>query len=276
MRSYLDLLEKVIVYGEPHEDRTGVGTRSTFGMQWQHNMRYGFPLLTTKQIPFRWVAEELFWFLSGSCDERELSAKGVDIWQEWATEEQCAKFGRPPGDLGPVYGRLWRSFPAVAEVDQIAYVVNEIVNNPNSRRIICTGWHPYYQDKVALPPCHTLWQIKCGSHDRLSLHLYARSIDIFLGLPFNIASYGLLLELLAYATGKKAYNLIFSFGDLHIYNNHLTQATAQLFREPREAPRLTISAKGDSPLEKVLNCQWGDLSLSGYSPHPKIPAPIAV
>jgi thymidylate synthase len=286
MQSYLDLLRYVIDEGEPHEDRTGVGTLSTFGLQWTHDMKSGFPLITTKAVPLRWVAEELFWFLSGSTNEGDLRQRGVDIWKEWATAEQCGRFGREAGDLGPVYGALWRRFPigpfdeheaGNGSADQICSVILDILHRPNSRRIICTGWHPHYQDRVALPPCHTLWQVKCHPNNELSLHLYARSIDVFLGLPFNIASYALLLKMLARVTDKVPRKLFISFGDLHLYNNHLEQARLQLTREPHLLPWVAVGLPpGKGALEQLLNFRWEHISLEGYRHHPKLPAEVAV
>jgi thymidylate synthase len=283
MQSYLDLLRHILANGEQHDDRTGVGTISVFGFQWRHRLTDGFPLLTTKKVPLRWVAEELFWFLSGSTNEKDLRARGVDIWAEWATAEQCAKFGREEGDLGPVYGWLWRSYPRTKDhlppVDQISELIRDIQQSPNSRRLIVTGWHPELQRQVALPPCHTLFQLKAhGDDDRLlSLHLYARSIDAFLGLPFNIASYALLLHLLAMATNRRPHDLVISFGDLHIYKNHLDAVNEQLAREPKPLPTVKISPRlCGGGMAAILHAGWGDIELSGYNPHPKIAAPVAV
>lgn len=280
MRSYQDLLRYVMEHGEEHDDRTGVGTVSVFGYQWRHSMADGFPLLTTKKVPLRWVAEELFWFLSGSTSEKDLRSKGVDIWAEWATKEQCAKFGREEGDLGPVYGALWRNFGSsgyMAGVDQIAQLMNDLEKSPNSRRLIVSGWHPRDQKYVALPPCHTLWQMKVHRDESLSLHLYARSIDSFLGLPFNIASYALLLLVIANAVGREPRDLIISFGDLHIYKNHFDQVETQLKRLPRPLPQVSVdgSLRGGG-LEGVLDCRWEDIAIEGYDPWPKIEAEVAV
>ena len=274
MKSYLDLLRDVIRNGESHDDRTGVGTVSVFGRQWRHDMREGFPLLTTKKIPLRWVFEELRWFLSGSTNEKDLRKQGVDIWAEWATPEQCAKFDREPGDLGPVYGKLWRSFEGV---DQIKYLLKDIEQNPNSRRLLVTGWHPALQTRVALPPCHTVWQIKCHPGGDMSLHLYARSIDIFLGLPFNVASYALLLKMLAQVTGRHARDLVISFGDLHLYKTHFQQAETQLGREPSPLPDLEVcDMPQESALDRLLAYRWENIVLDRYHPHPKIEAPVAI
>lgn len=270
MKSYQDLLKYVIEHGEPHADRTGVGTTSVFGAQWRHNLKEGFPLLTTKRVPMRWVATELEWFLKGRSDNQWLKERGVDIWDEWATEEKCAQFGRKAGDLGPVYGPMWREFPDEdGNTDQIVELIEDIENTPNSRRLIVTGWHPYWQRLVSLPPCHTLWQVKCHADSGMSLHLYARSIDIFLGMPFDIASYGLLLELLAFRTGRHARELIVSFGDLHLYDNHKKQADELLSREPRPLPKLKVNSVGNDLRE--FQCE-----LVGYDPHPKIEAEVAV
>lgn len=302
MQSYQQLLRDILEQGESHSDRTGVGTTSLFDYNWSHDMRTGFPLLTTKRVSFRWVAEELRWFLSGSTNEADLAEKGVDIWKEWATPEQCAKFGRKAGNLGPVYGALWRRFPVGnfepydrddswlydeqgnrtnlerRQVDQITILINEIVENPGSRRLIVSGWHPHYQRRVALPPCHTLWQCKVHqATNELSLKLYARSIDAFLGLPFNIASYALLLSLLAHVCDLKPRKLAISFGDLHIYNNHRDQVEEQLSRDPRTLPKLVISdrLKGTT-FDGISGWTYDDLSLRDYLPHPKIEAPVAV
>ena len=288
MKSYLDLLKDVVNNGEGHDDRTGVGTRSVFGRQWRHDMDTGFPLLTTKKVPLRWVFEELRWFLSGSTHVKDLQSAGVNIWDEWATAEQCEKFGRQEGELGPIYGGLWRRFPIgrfdgsdddceVGDTDQIASVLRDIESNPNSRRIICSGWHPHYQSQVSLPPCHTLWQVKCHGDDRMSLHLYARSIDIFLGLPFNIASYAMLLEMLCTVTGRTPKDLVISFGDLHLYNNHAEQAKIQLRRAPHPLPMVYLDCpEGETELDRLLAFRWENVKLSSYEHHPKIEADVAV
>jgi thymidylate synthase len=283
MQTYQELLRDVLENGEQHGDRTGVGTRSVFGRQWRHDMRTGFPLLTTKTVPLRWVFEELRWFLSGSTNVADLQKAGVDIWDEWATAEQCARFGRPAGDLGPVYGFLWRHFdgsPYSSGIDQITELLYDITHTPNSRRLIVTGWHPEHARAVALPPCHTLWQVKCHESDNsMSLHLYARSIDIFLGLPFNIASYAMLLKMISWVTYRKPRDLVISFGDLHLYNNHVEQAKIQLDREPRPLPNVAINYEPDklrSRLANLLAIKWENIELSDYRPHPKIAAEVAV
>lgn len=300
MQSYLDLLRYVRDAGVPHQDRTGVGTVSVFGAQWRHDMRTGFPLLTTKRIPLRWVFEELRWFLSGSSSVAALQKEGVDIWDEWATEEQCAKFGREAGDLGPVYGPMMRAFPcgwsdadkqhymeeerisdpATRTTDQIAELLNDVKTNPNSRRLIVTHWHPYYQKWVTLPPCHTLWQVKVyEATQELSLHLFCRSIDTFLGLPFDIASYALLLHMLCAVLRLTPRELVISISDLHIYNTHQEAVEIQLARSPRELPQLEIIRSNttyDTPLDELLNMRWKNIKLTDYVPHSSIKAPVAI
>lgn len=281
MKQYHDLLKHVLDKGVRHEDRTGVGTISTFGYQTRFNLREGFPIVTTKRVPFRWVAEELFWFLSGSFSEQELNARGVDIWAEWATEEQTSRFGRETGDLGPVYGYLWRSFggdyPKMNGVDQIARLMREIDTNPNSRRLIVTGWNPETCDDVALPPCHTLFQFKVEKGKTLHCQLYQRSADAFLGVPFNIASYALLTHLIAQVTGLEVGDFIHTFGDLHIYSNHSSQVEEVLKREPFPLPLLQlVDASELKGLDGLLNFKFENLKLENYQSHAKIAAPVAV
>ncbi len=281
MRQYHDLLRHILESGTRHEDRTGVGTISAFGYQTHFDLRKGFPIVTTKRVPFRWVAEELFWFLSGSTDEAELRARGVDIWQEWATAEQTARFGRKVGDLGPVYGYLWRSFggdyPQMNGVDQIARLIREIEKNPNSRRLIVTGWDPRVCDEVALPPCHTLFQFKVEGEKTLHCQLYQRSADAFLGVPFNISSYALLTHLIAYVCELEPGIFIHTFGDLHIYSNHLDQVRELLEREPYELPTLAFeNAHGLKGFQGLLNFKFENLRLENYRSHGKIAAPVAV
>lgn len=280
MYEYVDLLRTVIDLGEPHADRTGIGTTSLFGHVFRHDMRCGFPLLTTKRVPLRLVAEELFWFLRGSSNVKELQDKNVHIWDEWATAEQCARFGRKAGDLGPVYGPLWRDFDGT---DQILNLITGITNDPFSRRLIVTGWHPWKSKLVTLPPCHTIWQVKCHGSDELSLCLWCRSIDAFLGFPFDLASYGLLLTLLAKATNRKPRDLCIMIADLHIYNNHQEQVETLLSREPRVLPTLKVlreppksSASPKQRLDWLLSVKWEDLELTGYNPHNTIKADVAV
>ncbi|MCA1589822.1 MAG: thymidylate synthase [Acidobacteria bacterium] len=281
MRQYHDLLKHILDCGIRHDDRTGVGTISTFGYQTRFRLAEGFPIVTTKRVPFRWVAEELFWFLRGSTDEADLRARGVDIWQEWSTEEQTGKFGRSEGDLGPVYGYLWRSFggdyPKMNGVDQIARLVNEIESNPNSRRMIVTGWNPETSDHVSLPPCHTLFQFKIENEKILHCQLYQRSADAFLGVPFNISSYALLTHLVAHVCDLEAGDFIHTFGDLHLYSNHLEQVEELLTRQPLELPKLRLFNAGNlKGLGGLLNFKFENLDLVGYQSHGKIAAPIAV
>ncbi len=281
MKQYHDLLKHILDNGVRHEDRTGTGTISAFGYQTRFNLREGFPIVTTKRVPFRWVAEELFWFLSGSTDEKELNARGVDIWAEWATGEQTARFGRGEGDLGPVYGYLWRSFggeyPKINGVDQIARLIREITENPNSRRLLVSGWDPRVCDDVALPPCHTLFQFKVESGKTLHCQLYQRSADAFLGVPFNISSYALLTHLVAQVCGLEVGDFIHTFGDLHIYSNHLEQVNELLSREPMELPKLEfVDAESLIGLDGLLNFKFENLKLDNYRSWGKIAAPVAV
>jgi thymidylate synthase len=282
MRQYHDLLRSILERGTRHEDRTGVGTISHFGYQTRFDLREGFPIVTTKRVPFRWVAEELFWFLSGDTNEANLRARGVDIWAEWADEEHTRKFGREPGDLGPVYGYLWRSFggdyPARDGVDQIARLVKEIETNPNSRRLIVTGWDPRVADAVDLPPCHTLFQFKVESGKTLHCQLYQRSADAFLGVPFNISSYALLTHMLAHACDLEVGEFVYTLGDYHIYSNHLAQVEELLAREPLPLPQLEIDDTDGRlrGLDGLLSMRYEHLRLVGYRSHSKIAAPVAV
>jgi thymidylate synthase len=281
MKQYQDLLRYILDHGTRHDDRTGTGTISAFGYQTRFDLREGFPIVTTKRVPFRWVAEELFWFLSGSTDEKDLQARGVDIWQEWATPEQTARFDREAGDLGPVYGYLWRSFggdyPQMNGIDQIARLINEIETKPNSRRLLVTGWNPETCDDVALPPCHTLFQFKVENEKTLHCQLYQRSADAFLGVPFNISSYALLTHLVAHVTGLEVGEFIHTFGDLHIYSNHLEQVNELLSREPLPLPKLElVGADGMKGLGGLLEFKYENLNLIGYRSHGKIAAPVAV
>jgi thymidylate synthase len=282
MKQYHDLLKSILAHGAAHADRTGVGTVSHFGYQTRFDLRAGFPIVTTKKIPFRWVAEELFWFLSGSTNEAELRARGVDIWQEWADEAHTSRFGRAAGDLGPVYGYLWRSFgghyPARDGVDQIARLVDNIETNPNSRRLIVTGWDPRVADQVDLPPCHTLFQFKVEKGRVLHCQLYQRSADAFLGVPFNISSYALLTQMVAHVCGLEAGEFVYTLGDYHIYQNHLAQVRELLARAPLPLPRLEFVEPG-APLRGLaglLGMRYENLNLVGYQSHGKIAAPVAV
>jgi len=282
MKQYHDLLRSILENGIRHQDRTGVGTVSHFGFQTRFNLRDGFPIVTTKKVPFRWIAEELFWFLSGDTNEANLRARGVDIWAEWADEAHTSKFGRQSGDLGPVYGYLWRSFggnyPAHDGVDQIARLIEQVQTNPDSRRLIVTGWDPRQADNVDLPPCHTLFHFKVAERKTLHCQLYQRSADAFLGVPFNISSYALLTHLVAHVTGLEVGDFVYTLGDYHIYLNHLEQVEELLAREPLELPSLEIndSERRLRGLEGLLSVTFADLNLIGYKSHGKIAAPVAV
>jgi thymidylate synthase len=280
MRAYLDLLQRILDEGEPRADRTGTGTLAVFGHQMRFDLAAGFPLVTTKKVHFTSVVHELIWFLSGSTHVAPLQERGVRIWNEWATPEQCARFGRAPGDLGPVYGHQWRNFGATSRedgsydrdgVDQIAQVVRQIRESPSSRRLIVSGWNPKEADRVALPPCHTLFQLFV-SGGKLSCQLYQRSGDVFLGVPFNIASYALLTLMLAQVTGLEPGQFVHTFGDVHLYNNHLAQAKLQLSREPRTLPRLSL----DRSVKDIFDFRFEHVALEGYDPHPLIKAEVSV
>jgi thymidylate synthase len=282
MKQYHDLLQSILKNGSAHHDRTGVGTISHFGYQTRFDLRQGFPIVTTKKVPFRWVAEELFWFLSGDTSEANLRDRGVDIWAEWADEAHTTKFGREPGDLGPVYGYLWRSFggdyPNKNGVDQIANLVHLIETNPDSRRLIVTGWDPRQADNVDLPPCHTLFQFKVENRQTLHCQLYQRSADAFLGVPFNISSYALLTHLLAHVTGLSVGEFVYTLGDYHIYQNHLEQVEQLLSRKPLPLPELRINDPDSAfrRLAGLLAMKYEHLELIGYKSHGKIAAPVAV
>lgn len=281
MRQYLDLLRLTLETGEIRRDRTGVGTKGIFGAQLHFDLAEGFPLVTTKKVHMKSVVGELLWFLSGSTSNDELRARGVTIWDEWATEEQCAKFGRAAGDLGPVYGHQWRDFGATPlpgggyakdGVDQLVKLVEGIRKNPAGRRHLVTGWNPKEADQVALPPCHTLFQFHVSESGRLSCQLYQRSADLFLGVPFNIASYALLTHMIAQVCGLKPGRFVHTFGDAHIYLNHLEQVNLQLSREPRALPQLKLN-----PVVKDLFAfKAEDIVVEDYDPHPAIKAPVAV
>jgi thymidylate synthase len=282
MKQYHDLLRSILKNGKEHQDRTGVGTISHFGYQTRFNLREGFPIVTTKRIPFRWVAEELFWFLSGDTNEANLRSRGVDIWAEWADEKHTRRFGREAGDLGPVYGYLWRSFggtyPARNGTDQIASLINQIQTNPDSRRLIVTGWDPQQAEKVDLPPCHTLFQFKVENRSVLHCQLYQRSADAFLGVPFNISSYTLLMHLVAHVCELSVGEFVYTLGDYHIYQNHLEQVQELLSREPLPLPELKIVDQDArlQGLKGLLAFNYEHLNLMGYKSHGKIAAPVAV
>jgi thymidylate synthase len=263
MRAYLQLLEEVLNHGLDRDDRTGVGTRSLFGRQMRFDLGEGFPLLTTKKVHLRSIIFELLWFLRGDTNIAWLKENDVTIWDEWADED---------GDLGPVYGRQWRSWkkPDGETVDQITWVENEIRTNPNSRRLIVSAWNVADVDQMALPPCHLLFQFYVAG-DRLSCQLYQRSADIFLGVPFNIASYALLTMMMARATGLKPGEFVHTLGDLHLYRNHFDQAREQLSRHPRPLPTMQLAERS-----AIDDFEFDDFSLLNYDPHPPIKAPVAV
>lgn len=264
MSSYLQLLQKVLDQGTDRADRTGTGTRSLFGEQLRFDLSAGFPLLTTKKIHLRSVIYELLWFLRGETNVRWLQERKVTIWDEWADEK---------GELGPVYGSQWRSWPGVdgEVIDQIERVQNDIRNSPDSRRLIVSAWNVGQLEKMALPPCHLLFQFYVA-RGKLSCQMYQRSADLFLGVPFNIASYSLLTMMMARATGLEAGEFIHVFGDVHLYHNHFDQAKEQLTRQPRPLPHMKILVDR----QDVREFQYEDFELVGYDPHPAIKAPIAV
>jgi thymidylate synthase len=279
-RAYLDLLEAVLEKGKDRPDRTGVGTRGLFGAQLRFDLRASFPLLTTKKVHLKSIVHELLWFVRGETSVAPLQEVGVTIWNEWATEEQCARFGRPKGELGPIYGHQWRNFGATPRpdgawerdgVDQLARLVEDLKARPHSRRMLVTGWNPKEADQVALPPCHTLFQFHVQDGE-LSCQLYQRSADLFLGVPFNIASYALLTMMVAQATGLKPGDFVHTFGDVHLYSNHFEQARLQLSREPRAAPVMRLNPARDD----LFAFRFEDFTLEGYDPHPAIKAPVAV
>ncbi|MGU3537226.1 thymidylate synthase [Methylobacterium sp. A54F] len=264
MHAYHQLLRRILDEGVRKEDRTGTGTLSVFGHQMRFDLREGFPLVTTKQLHLRSIIHELLWFLAGDTNVRALQAEGVTIWDEWADEQ---------GDLGPVYGKQWRSWakPDGGTVDQIAWVVDEIRRNPDSRRLIVSAWNPADLDRMALAPCHCLFQFYVAE-GRLSCQLYQRSADAFLGVPFNIASYALLTAMVAQVTGLAPGDFVHSFGDAHLYANHLDQARLQLTREPRPLPQLRLNPE----VRRLEDFRFADIAIDGYAPHPAIRAPVAV
>ena len=264
MKQYLDLLQRVLDEGTAKTDRTGTGTISLFGHQMRFRMEDGFPVLTTKKLHLKSIIYELLWFLKGDTNVKYLQEHGVRIWNEWADEN---------GELGPVYGHQWRSCPDYngGTIDQISNVVNMIRNTPDSRRLIVSAWNVAEVDKMALPPCHSLFQFYVAD-GKLSLQLYQRSADIFLGVPFNIASYSLLLMMMAQVTGLKAGDFVHTFGDAHIYNNHLEQIKLQLTREPRPLPQMKIN----SDVASIFDFDYEDFELVNYDPHPHIPGVVAV
>jgi thymidylate synthase len=264
MRTYLDLLHHVRHTGTPKEDRTGVGTYSVFGAQMRFDLNEGFPALTTKKLFFRGVKEELLWFLRGSTNAAELQERGVHIWDEWAGED---------GDLGPIYGAQWRAWPTPdgGHIDQLAQVLEELRANPDSRRHLVSAWNVAELDHMALAPCHVLFQFYVAD-GRLSCQLYQRSADLFLGVPFNIASYALLTHMVAQATGYRVGEFIHTLGDAHIYRNHVAAVDEQLGREPYPRPTLWLNPD----ITDLFAFHSGDIALEGYRSHGKISAPVAV
>ena len=264
MQTYLDLIRDVLDNGTDRPDRTGTGTRSVFGRQVRYDLGQGFPLLTTKKLHLKSIIYELLWFLRGDTNVRWLQERGVKIWDEWADEN---------GDLGPVYGSQWRSWPDGhgGTIDQIAEVVTSIRTKPDSRRHIVTAWNPAEIEDMKLPPCHCLFQFYVAD-GKLSCQLYQRSADLFLGVPFNIASYALLTEMMAQVTGLEPGEFVHTFGDLHLYHNHFEQARLQLQREPRPLPRLTLNPDR----RDIFDFEFEDFMITGYDPHPHIKAEVAV
>ncbi|MBP8816153.1 thymidylate synthase [Psychrobacter sp.] len=279
-QAYLDLLQHVMTNGTEKGDRTGTGTLSHFGAQLRFDLADGFPLLTTKKVHFKSIVYELFWFLSGSTHVDYLQENNVRIWNEWATADQTARFNRPAGDLGPIYGHQWRNYGATKRedgsydndgVDQITEVIEQIKTNPNSRRLIVSGWNPKEADQVALPPCHTLFQFFVADN-KLSCQLYQRSADLFLGVPFNIASYALLTHMVAQVCGLEVGEFVWTGGDCHIYQNHREQVELQLTRSLYELPTLTLNPD----IKDIFAFTFDDISVEGYESHPAIKAKVAV
>lgn len=297
---YLSLAKDVLENGKRRSNRTGTDTLSVFGRQVRYDLRKGFPLLTTKKVHFHSVLVELLWFLRGDTNIKYLQDNGVKIWNEWATKEQCAKFGRSEGELGPVYGALWRHWEAptyawdeksgipdeqfqssdfdfygntvfTKKIDQIANVIDQIKTNKDSRRLIVTGWNPATYDLVSLPPCHTLFQFYVGDGE-LSCQLYQRSADLFLGVPFNIASYALLTYMIAHVCGLKVGEFIHSFGDLHLYIDHIDQIKLQTTREPYPMPNIVLA----NDIKNIDDFREHHIELIGYNHHPIIKATVSV
>ena len=264
MKPYLDLMRHVLEHGTRKDDRTGTGTLSVFGWQMRYNLAEGFPLVTTKKCHLRSILHELLWFLQGDTNIQYLKENGVSIWDEWADEN---------GNLGPVYGHQWRSWPKPdgGTIDQISEVVKTLKTNPDSRRIIVSAWNVADLDKMALAPCHAFFQFYVAD-GKLSCQLYQRSADIFLGVPFNIASYALLTLMMAQVTGLQPGDFVHTLGDAHLYSNHLDQAREQLSREPRPLPTMTLNPE----VKDIFAFRFEDFTLSGYDPHPAIKAPVAV
>ena len=280
MKQYLHLLSHILQNGADKSDRTGTGTRSVFGYQMRFDLNKGFPLLTTKKVHFHSIVVELLWFLKGDTNVKFLQDNKVTIWDEWATAEQTARFGRQAGDLGAVYGHQWRNFGASQNADgsyladgfdQISWLINEIKTNPNSRRLIVSGWNPKEAGEVALPPCHTLFQFFVAN-GKLSCQLYQRSADVFLGVPFNIASYALLAHMVAQVCGLGVGEFIWTGGDTHLYSNHFEQANLQLTRQPLPLCQLWLNPDVDD----IFAFQSSDIKLMDYQSHPAIKAAVSV
>ncbi|WLP94356.1 thymidylate synthase [Psychrobacter sp. M13] len=277
--AYLDLLRLVLAEGTEKGDRTGTGTLSHFGAQLRFDLQAGFPLMTTKKVHFKSIAYELLWFLSGSTHVDYLQQNNVRIWNEWATGEQTAHFNRVEGDLGPIYGHQWRNYGASKTatgynqdgVDQITDVIEQIKTNPNSRRLIVSGWNPAEANQVALPPCHTLFQFFVADN-KLSCQLYQRSADLFLGVPFNIASYALLTHMVAQVCDLEVGEFIWTGGDCHIYQNHREQVELQLSRSLMMLPTLKLNPD----VKDILDFRYEDISVENYESHPAIKAKVAV
>ncbi|MEI2383781.1 thymidylate synthase [Breoghania sp. JC706] len=264
MQQYLDLMRRILDEGSVKTDRTGTGTRSVFGHQMRFDLAEGFPLVTTKKLHLRSIIHELLWFLNGDTNIAYLKENGVSIWDEWADEN---------GDLGPVYGKQWRSWPTPdgGSIDQIAEIVAEIRRNPDSRRLVVSAWNPADLPAMALAPCHCLFQFYVAD-GKLSCQLYQRSADVFLGVPFNIASYALLTLMVARATGLEPGDFVHTLGDAHLYSNHLEQAELQLSRAPRPLPKMVLNPE----VHDLFGFRFEDFRLEGYDPHPHIKAPVAV
>ena len=278
--AYLDLIRYVRDHGTEKGDRTGTGTRSHLGAQLRFDLKDGFPLLTTKKVHMKSITYELFWFLKGDTHVKYLQDHGVRIWNEWSTAEQTARFGRPEGELGPIYGHQWRNYGATKNedgsynhdgVDQITEVIEQIKTNPNSRRLIVSGWNPSEATQVALPPCHTLFQFFVAD-GKLSCQLYQRSADLFLGVPFNIASYSLLTHMIAQVCDLEVGEFIWTGGDCHLYQNHIDQVNEQLSREAYELPTLWLNPD----VKDIFDFTFDDIRVENYQSHPAIKAPVAV
>jgi thymidylate synthase len=274
MKQYHDLLEHILIHGHQKRDRTGTGTKSVFGYQMRFDLSKGFPMVTTKKLHLKSIIHELLWFLNGDTNIKYLQENGVRIWNEWANEK---------GDLGPIYGEQWRNWNG-EEIDQIKEVINTLKNNPNSRRMLVTAWNPSVlpktnlsfsenvaQNKAALPPCHAFFQFYVANN-KLYCQLYQRSADVFLGVPFNIASYALLTMMMAQVCGYKLGDFIHTFGDAHIYNNHIEQVKLQLSRSTRPLPKMTIN----SDIKDIFSFSYSDFTLDNYHPHPSIKAKVAI